>query len=83
MATDRTYDHGCYDLAETFLRDNEQTNPDRATVEKHARELAGRIQQTIEDYFEEVTQENPREKGDDDGVEYGDPRDAMDERLES
>jgi len=26
--------------------------------------------------------ENPREKGDDDGVEYGDPRDARDEQLE-
>lgn len=26
------------------------------------------------------TEENPREKGDDDGVEYGDPRDAMEDR---
>jgi hypothetical protein len=25
-------------------------------------------------------EENPREKGDDDGVEYGDPRDERDER---
>lgn len=24
---------------------------------------------------------NPRERGDDDGVEYADPRDAMDERM--
>lgn len=24
---------------------------------------------------------NPREKGDDDGVEYGDPRDEMEDRL--
>ncbi len=28
--------------------------------------------------WEDIT-ENPREKGDDDGVEYADPRDAMDE----
>lgn len=28
-----------------------------------------------------VPEENPRERGDDDGVEYGDPRDAMEERL--
>ncbi|MCR4375640.1 MAG: hypothetical protein NUW22_12405 [Acidobacteria bacterium] len=26
--------------------------------------------------------QNPRERGDDDGVEYADPRDAMAERLE-
>ena len=29
---------------------------------------------------EASAEENPREKGDDDGVEYGDPRDARDER---
>ncbi len=28
---------------------------------------------------EPLERENPRERGDDDGVEYADPRDAMDE----
>lgn len=27
-------------------------------------------------------EENPRERGDDDGVEYADPRDFMEERLQ-
>lgn len=80
---DTLYDTSCYELAESFLRDDERTNPDRKTVEKHAHQLAQRIQQTIEDYIEEVTQENPRQKGDDDGVEYGDPRDAIDEARDA
>lgn len=31
--------------------------------------------------FHCVPDEDPRERGDDDGVEYGDPRDEMDDRL--
>lgn len=36
--------------------------------------------ETLSDITADDIEENPREKGDDDGVEYGDPRDAMEDR---
>jgi hypothetical protein len=30
---------------------------------------------------DQIEDENPRERGDDDGVEYADPRDEMEDRL--
>ena len=42
--------------------------------------IADHIADEVTDTEDTEAEENPREKGDDDGVEYGDPRDERDER---
>jgi hypothetical protein len=81
MATTKhLYDPRCYELAELVLGGLER-QPDQATFERHADLLAQDIQVTIDNYVEDLlsgAKDNPREKGDDDGVEYADPRDYRD-----
>lgn len=66
-----------HELAEHFLADDEQVS--RQHHNKRVMSLAQAIQQAVEDWCENES-ENPREKGDDDGREYGHPGDARKER---
>ena len=69
----KTIDPKVYDLADEWLSDLRRS----AAQKRHVASLAQTIQQAIEDW---ESDENPRERGDDDGVEYADPRDARDGR---
>ncbi len=73
------YDSAITKVAETCLADSDLTNPDRVTFERHVAALSELLRQTCDDYCDSCKPEqNPRVKGDDDGVEYADPRDHMD-----
>lgn len=50
--TERTYDSECLTLAQHFLDDVEVGSEDE--LKKHAHKLAQEIQQTIEDYIENI-----------------------------
>jgi hypothetical protein len=50
-----SYDSRCYDLAEIFLEDEPNLNTDQ-----HKRELAGRIQETIESEIQWMRDQHAR-----------------------
>ena len=70
-----TFDPKSQELAEYFLEGSKIHSPTRV------RELAQCIQDTIEQQLEMWEEEGERQKGDDDGVEYGDPSDELADRL--
>jgi hypothetical protein len=51
-----------------------------AYISKCIRHEEQELAQLVAETFEGEAEQNPREKGDDDGVEYGDPRDERDSR---
>lgn len=69
-------DRGVYDLAEFWLSDDDTTK-NRRLHEQRVLSLGKAIQQAIEDWCEDDADE--RTKGDDDGKEYGHPREALEE----
>jgi hypothetical protein len=75
------FDAALKQTAEAFLEQHEVTNPDRVTFENHVKALVDQLSQACDEYLDAAkadAEPNPREKGDDDGVEYADPRDHMD-----
>jgi hypothetical protein len=79
------YDSAITKVAETCLADSDLTNPDRVTFERHVACLSDLLRQTCEEYCAscEPPETDPREKGDDDGREYGHPQKGWPNALHS
>ncbi len=77
MVREILVDPKSYELAEHFLADDYRVSSQQH--EKRVMSLAQAIQQAVEDWCENESEDH-REKSDDDGREYADPRDFREGR---